>query len=215
METEFTFVRTATSAMRDAMFAGLDLLPIALFATGKDGHVLFQNRAATRLLRLSELVRTNEGVLEFASQLHNESLRKLIARAASGNRPPEGFHLSRPSRKPLSVLVLSSAPKGLQERTANTALVFISDPELPQQVDTAMLEDLFGFTPAEARVASLLMKGCDIEDVSAQLYISKHTTRNHMRRLFSKTNTRRQSDLVHTLLGSPAHLATAAYDEAQ
>ena len=69
-----------------------------------------------------------------------------------------------------------------------------------------LLARLFGFTPAEARVAALVMRGKSIGDIADELGITAHTTRNHLKRLFSKTHTNKQGELVHALLSSPAFL---------
>lgn len=63
-----------------------------------------------------------------------------------------------------------------------------------------------GFTPAEARVAALLAAGSSTDEICAQLGIQMSTARTHLRHLFEKTNTRRQTELVSRLLRDATQL---------
>ena len=85
----------------------------------------------------------------------------------------------------------------------------LSDPERGPQTPAALLHALFGLTPAEARVASALAAGQDLEGIRAALGVGRETVRTHLRRIYEKTDTRRQAELVrllHTLPLSPRAL---------
>jgi DNA-binding CsgD family transcriptional regulator len=57
----------------------------------------------------------------------------------------------------------------------------------------------FGLTPAEARLASIIAKGRSPEQAAGTLGISPGTARNHLKEIFGKTDTHRQSELVALL----------------
>lgn len=63
----------------------------------------------------------------------------------------------------------------------------------------ARLAKLFGFTRAEAQLAVLLMTGKSVAESAQELGVSIHTVRSHLKRLMSKTGTRRQGALVGLL----------------
>ncbi|MCJ2120630.1 helix-turn-helix transcriptional regulator [Methylobacterium sp. J-001] len=63
-----------------------------------------------------------------------------------------------------------------------------------------MLQDLFGFTPAEAALATDILAGHDLAASAARRRITVHTARAHLRRLFEKTGTNRQAELMRLLL---------------
>ena len=86
------------------------------------------------------------------------------------------------------------------------ALVLLSDPEREWLPDVGLLASTFEFTPAESVIAAELLRGYDIDDIAVRLAVSGHTVRNHLKRLFSKTNTKRQSELLYTLIRSSAAL---------
>jgi DNA-binding CsgD family transcriptional regulator len=71
--------------------------------------------------------------------------------------------------------------------------------------DSAWLAGCFGLTPAEARVASLLLSGLDRAAIARELGIAGNTVRVHLARLMNKTETHRQTELVQ-LLGRVAAL---------
>lgn len=62
-----------------------------------------------------------------------------------------------------------------------------------------LLRVLFDLTPAEARVARMLMQGHMLGDVAAGLGIKSSTARVHIRSIFGKTATGRQVDLIRKL----------------
>jgi DNA-binding CsgD family transcriptional regulator len=60
----------------------------------------------------------------------------------------------------------------------------------------AMFRDAFGLTEREIDVAVLLGQGLDLADVARRLRVGIGTARNHLKRVFDKTDTRRQAELV-------------------
>jgi DNA-binding CsgD family transcriptional regulator len=59
--------------------------------------------------------------------------------------------------------------------------------------------NLFGLTPAEARLASIVGGGVDPARAAEEIGISRVTARNQLRAIFAKTGTHRQSELVALL----------------
>jgi DNA-binding CsgD family transcriptional regulator len=58
----------------------------------------------------------------------------------------------------------------------------------------------FGFTPAEARLASLLVDGKNLRSAATALDVSYETARGTLKALFQKTATHRQTELVIKLI---------------
>jgi len=87
------------------------------------------------------------------------------------------------------------------------ALVFVTDPERTPGSPLHRLADLYGLTPAESRVAQKLMAGLSTQEVADQNAVSINTVRTQVKSLLSKTDCRRQSQLVRLLYRSVASLA--------
>ncbi len=64
----------------------------------------------------------------------------------------------------------------------------------------ARLRDLFALTPAEARVAVALFEGATPRETADALGISFNTVHVHLARIFRKTGTGRQSQLMRAMM---------------
>ena len=69
-----------------------------------------------------------------------------------------------------------------------------------------MLRQFFGFTPAETRFANQLLEHKSVEEAADFLEVSLNTARTHLKKLFEKTDTHRQSELMRLLEGGLAQL---------
>lgn len=65
--------------------------------------------------------------------------------------------------------------------------------------DTSILERSFEFTRTESRVASLLLAGASPARIAKALDVSVATVRTHLKAIFRKTGSRRQSEVVAKL----------------
>jgi DNA-binding CsgD family transcriptional regulator/PAS domain-containing protein len=161
--------------------------------------VLSANRAAETLLAASQGIRLVEGMLTSGTEATDSALRAAV-------RPGDA---AKPSRHGLGIPVRNGAPAalihvlpltrgglrdGLSPRA--TAAVFVarmSDGQLPA---AEALAALFELTAAEARVFALLAAGRTQQQISAALGIAPGTVKTHLLRVFAKTGTNRQADLV-------------------
>jgi DNA-binding CsgD family transcriptional regulator len=113
------------------------------------------------------------------------------ARARALTLPRQG------SRQPLTVVVTSQG---------TARIVLLTDPERVQGPSGALLRRLYRLTPAEARLAARIGQGEALADAAAALGISVGTARIHLKRIFGKTGTSRQAQLVQLIWGSAAGL---------
>jgi DNA-binding CsgD family transcriptional regulator len=81
-----------------------------------------------------------------------------------------------------------------------TALLKLYDQDLGLVVDERALSSLYGLTRGEAVLAARLVQGKSIEQAAEELFISAHTARTHLKRIFMKTDTHRQTELVVRML---------------
>jgi DNA-binding CsgD family transcriptional regulator len=88
-----------------------------------------------------------------------------------------------------------------------SAIVVMRDPDRRASVSADVVRQLFGLTPAEAALATLLALGADLDEASEALGVSRNTARSQLRSIFMKTNVKRQSELVRMILSSVATLS--------
>lgn len=71
----------------------------------------------------------------------------------------------------------------------------------------AVLRDQFGLSPREAALAEKLSRGEMIVEAGQQLHLTAETARNYSKRIYARTGTRGQADLVRLILTGLAPLA--------
>jgi len=75
----------------------------------------------------------------------------------------------------------------------------------PKAID--FVSQAFGLSPVEARFAMLLANGHALDEIATLLGVTLTTARTYCKRVFGKTGTTRQTELVRLLLSSLASLA--------
>jgi len=83
------------------------------------------------------------------------------------------------------------------------AVLFVTDPERPQEAPADLLQRLYGLTPAEARILESLVAGHSLKATAAAQDIAYGTACSHLTAVFGKTGTSRQTDLVRVVLATP------------
>ena len=135
-------------------------------------------------------------------------LREAIARitpAVVNPQPPSAIRINRNSGERQYSLLVSNLRAESRNNHAKAA-VFVCDTAGETSTCQSMLQRLFDFTPAEARLARELLRGNSIEDSSGEIGISPSTARNQLKSMFSKTNSSRQGELIRIMMQSPAVL---------
>jgi len=119
-------------------------------------------------------------------------------------KPESVLKVHRPSgSRPFEVLVSPLPSHSSLRKGGAAAAVLITDPEEGVALDSRALRELFGLTPAEIRLCIALVKGKSVEEYAHEAAISSNTARTHVKRIYSKTGVRRQSELVRLLLRVP------------
>ncbi len=99
--------------------------------------------------------------------------------------------------------------KPLRDTDLKTTVRFALDKnkEHPEKKNTPLLEDVlhqvYNLTPAESRVVSKLLDNPDVEAAADALHISISTIRTHLKHIYRKTDTNRQSALFHKIVTGP------------
>jgi FixJ family two-component response regulator len=200
---------------RQRVFAHLlDRLPMGLALIARDGHVLHLNRAAGAILGEHDGLSLTDDKQLRASR-HDDTLRlqsliQTAGAAVTNGRGRRGgaAKVDRPSgRTALSVVVTPlHAENGELSHDEAAAALFVSDPDRRVATAEDLLCRLYALTPTEARLAAVLMQGKSVEEAATELNVSTNTARTHLKRIFGKTGTSRQGDLISLLLSGPALL---------
>jgi len=204
---ELTLQTLAARAERAAALRTLDFIQLGIVLLDSSGRVYHVNAAARRLCDEADGLSIDAGALRAAERDEHEELTRRVRQvAASCARPGRGrsgvLTLTRPSmRRALEVLVapLQGSTVALSPGTP-AVVVFVSDPELPHEGYEGILRRLYGLTEAEARLALFVIQGVGIAAAARTLGIGLSTARSQAQKVFQKTGTRGQTELVSLLL---------------
>jgi len=81
------------------------------------------------------------------------------------------------------------------------AAVFIHDTKQAGRLPPDILKTIYGLTRSEIRLAEAVLEGLSPAEAASKFGVSVNTTRTQLRSLFTKTETKRQSELVRLLIG--------------
>lgn len=185
-------------------------------------HILHCNPTARHMLSSREGLREINGRLVADSPSDNHLLQQLLKQSCERQdfSPglTEAITLSRShSPSALYLLIKPVAPSicandhadpielGDEANPPRTAL-YINAPDKLDITHQAILQQLFDFTPSEARLAIALANGLSLDEIAAELCVTRNTLRSHLRSTFQKTDVNQQSALVSLVLRSIAGL---------
>lgn len=86
---------------------------------------------------------------------------------------------------------------------ASLALLVLHEPSNERAFDPFIVAEIFGLTPAEAKVAVRIAQGHSIEQITQDFGIAVTTIRSQLKAVFAKTWTSRQSELAVLLSNLP------------
>jgi DNA-binding CsgD family transcriptional regulator len=192
----------------------LDRISLGIILVHGVGPVLFANATARPILEEGDGLLVREGGLSASCQEGDAELRRLLGTATLARGNSRGGHRGgamrihrAPPKRPLSILVVPVAdPMGRIFDSAGVAAVFVGDPDRAIEAPPEVLGRWYGLTPAESRLAQLLVQGMSLPMAARRLQISTHTARSQSKAIFEKTGARRQCEFVRLLLQGPAML---------
>lgn len=99
------------------------------------------------------------------------------------------------------IINLLPLPQGKQKALYSCAPAILTLVSLEPKPcpDLFLLMSVFSFTRAEARVAAALADGTSIKDTAKKLSVPCDTVRHHLKSVFLKTDSHRQSQLTPLL----------------
>lgn len=191
----------------DVVAAGGDAAPFAVIALDHEDRPIICNRQANSLLRQQSVLQRRNGTLSAVVPKQQLALTAALRAAAASGEPRSLILSSQPELGPPVRLSLTALPApepgsyGLPSRAY--VLCLIAPLGLRRLATAAQLMQLFGLTPAEARLLRALGRGETLEDYSRDCDLRLSTVKTQLNSVFSKTGTHRQVDLVRLLLDIP------------
>lgn len=183
--------------------ATLESLGLPAAVLGVRGQLLAGNRLLQPMV--PSILLDASARLRFADPRADRLLQAgvdMLARRHAKGGFPQSFPVAGEDGRPASVAHLLPVKGQARDVFGNMHSVLVVMPLSGTAVAPAgLVQALFDFTPAEARVAIALGEGASVDDAARRLGVSRETVRTHLRAIFSKTGVSRQSALVRLLAG--------------
>jgi len=191
----------------DGISAGMCLVDAA-------GRILHANVACQSILDAGDFLFAIEGRISARDAKIDQVLRELLAAASGGDAAigVRGTALSSRSRSGpryvAHVLPLTSGARRLAGITyAATAALFICKVATEIPTSPEIIARAYNLTPTELRVLLAIVEIGGVPEVAVALGVAESTIKTHLSRLFVKTGTGRQADLVKIVAGFATPLA--------
>lgn len=172
--------------------AVLDCLSSGVFLLDRSARVRWYNRSAHQIAAAGDglVLRKDRLRAEWAGD--NRRLAAALAKTA-----PATIRIARPSGRPgYLVHAHHLEPAG---PSGQIIALLVNAPE-HVQIPRETLMDAYRLTPAEARVALAVVHGDCLADAAGRLRVSINTVKSTLQRVFAKTETRTQAQLVRLLV---------------
>jgi DNA-binding CsgD family transcriptional regulator/PAS domain-containing protein len=188
----------------------LDGLVAGVFLTARDGRIVYMNTAAERQIKTGNSIRIVNDRIFPSDSATRAALSKAIDEAGreDTDKGTSEYSLAIPDVEGGPGYVASLLPVERGQRRdilapfAASVAVFTKDPIQTPLMPGEAFARLYKLTGGELRVLLALAQGLGAKEAAEMLGISEPTVRTHLQRIFSKTETARQADLVRLLQNS-------------
>ena len=193
-------------------------LGIGLMLFDSDGRVRPLNQHADRILGRDYFTIRN-GLVTAEDWNEARKLQTLVQRALAKPLSEPACHIGatrfssemgdRICNVGVKSLTVETAPFRLHRRYA---ALYLDDGIAGTRDVHNALQELFGLTPAEARIAERVVHGVELSAIPGELGISRTTVRFHIEAIYDKLNVRTKGGMIATLARSLPFLCNPASD---
>jgi DNA-binding CsgD family transcriptional regulator len=190
-------------------------LAAGVFLVDENARIVFANRSGQIMLEDGKILRQKDFVLTAVDPKAGTALPEIIAAAGGGDAAVGVSGISLPLSAPpepwlAHILPLTSGimrDAGITYSAVAAVFVHQASPETPSAME--IMSKLYRLTPSELRVLAALSEVGGISAAAAVVGISEATVKTHLQRLFGKTGTNRQTDLVKLVASHASPLRQA------
>lgn len=193
----------STTTLAASLAQTLDGLNTSVFLVDGDCRVCHSNESARSLLRKGGVFWATDGRLVASGNVARAALADVCAAASSPSRASSAkgrsiaFASEAGGRQVIHVLPLSQqSQKRIGCDAVSTAAIFVQTDAPFSPSAHQVLAETYKLTASELRVLLAVAEGGSVADIADTLGLGQSTVRTHLHRIFAKTATSRQSDLV-------------------
>jgi DNA-binding CsgD family transcriptional regulator/PAS domain-containing protein len=192
----------------------LDGMSAGLFVIDAGGRIVHTNAAGTEILGDADFLRSTAGRLVASDAQIDQVLRETLAAARNGDAGIGVTGIALPftahngDRYVAHVLPLTSGERRLAGAAYTAvAALFVRRAAMDSRTPPEVIGKTYNLTPTELRVLFGIVEIGGVPEVADALGVAHTTVKTHLGRLFEKTRTGRQADLVKLVAGFATPLA--------
>jgi DNA-binding CsgD family transcriptional regulator len=190
----------ANLLLHDLLLEVLDASVNPTMVIDSSRRLLCANKAAM------VLIERNDAWFLAQGQLHsrgcgNDTLARLVSEVLTTRSSALGM-FARCGNSDAYQILARPLPRMLSIDRQPFVLLHVYDPSRTVEASEEQLRAIFPFTRVESQLASRLLSGATLLDAAKGLGVTMNTARTHLKSLFAKTRTRRQTELVRLLTTS-------------
>jgi DNA-binding CsgD family transcriptional regulator len=197
------------SKFEAAMLADtIDSLTAAVFLLQEDGRIAHANASGNAILMEGHLFQQVNGTLQASDLQARRSLHAALVHAAEGDTGLGSQGIAIPlasSDGERYVAHILSLTSGARKKTGHlyraAVAMFVHKATLHRPTLIEAVATQFKLTPSELRVLFAIIEVGGAPQVANVLGIALDTVKTHLKRVFAKTGTNRQVDLVKLIVG--------------
>jgi DNA-binding CsgD family transcriptional regulator/PAS domain-containing protein len=201
-------------AEKEILEQTFDRLTIGTIILNGHGRLIDANEAARRIADETDSISFVGGAVVMRYADSNAKLQRAIREALAwreqGHAHPfvAAIRVECAIGPTLGLLIRATSPSVAYPTDASPAVaIYVADSAQQQLASERLVAQLFGLTPSEAFLATLLANGFTLTEAAEKLDVTENTVRNYAKKVFAKTGVNRQADLVRLILKSVALLA--------
>lgn len=199
----------ASESLLQLSLAGLERIALGVALINGHGHALHLNGAAERIVARHDGLDLQQRLFSALRRQDSVKLRRAIERVLTA--PQSGavaVQVQRPVGRPYALIVVPLRPAaGRPVLPQAGAMLLMGDPEQNSGDLVEHLRALFELSSGEARLALALFDGQGLQDVADERGVSINTVKTELKRIFAKTGTHGQGELMRVLRAIPATAA--------
>jgi DNA-binding CsgD family transcriptional regulator len=195
------------SAVSTAVMNRYERYSVGVLVVDVEGRVVFRNEAAAHHFARADGLREQGGYLDVEEAQESAALMQAIREnlesdPQSSTVRPRLFTVARHDGAPLSVAVSPYRPGG--NGGPGYAVLMVYDPDRPPLQRSAVIQSLYGLSERESDLVCALSAGESLEGFAERSARSLESVRSQLKRIYRKTGTSRQTELVKLVLSGPA-----------
>lgn len=181
----------------------MDALALAILIVDEQGMIKYINTCAKALLTTKmQSLSIKHDCLSAVNVSDKSKLSAFITAATSREEIRSAMFLRDDELRQVFITPLPAMSSFLLNVQMPLALILITEPN-ENLSELQLMGKLYNLSPAELRVAQALLEGKMPSEYATEAGLTLHTVRSQLKSLFSKTYTRRQSELVAILSKLP------------